>query len=163
MHQKIIKKFSFNQEKLENHRWLSWLQPYLLHPYLWTLQRKSVAKAAFIGLFCACIPLPIQVFIALVWAIIWRAYVPFSVGLVWLSNPLTMPPLYYFCYKVGAWSLMLPKQTIVFHWSWSWFLQEIVHIWKPLLLGCLVCGFIAGLIGYISVLIAWRYTEEKPS
>jgi len=55
-----------------------------------------------VGLFCAFVPLPIQMLLAAAAAIIFRVNLPISVGLVWITNPVTIPPMFYFCYKVGT-------------------------------------------------------------
>ena len=70
---------------------------------------------------------------------IWlKVNLPLSVALVWVSNPITMGPMFYFAYKLGA--LLLGEETTVddFNWSFGWFMDNTTRIGYPFLLGCLV-------------------------
>ena len=75
----------------------------LNHPELWHLNRRGVSGAAFVGLFSAFIPVPSQMLLAAIIAIYVRVNLPISVALVWITNPITIPPMIYGSYRVGAW------------------------------------------------------------
>ena len=66
------------------------------------MNRRSVSVACAIGLFCAFIPIPFQMILAAGLAIIVRCNLPIAVALVWITNPITMPPLFFLAYKMGA-------------------------------------------------------------
>ena len=85
-----------------------------------------------------------------------QANLPIAVALVWITNPLTMPLLFFLAYKLGAWLLGLPPQGLDFHLSMPWLMHGLAMVWKPFLLGCLVCGLGLGAIGYIGMHLAWR-------
>jgi uncharacterized protein (DUF2062 family) len=88
---------------------------------------------------------------------IWlNANLPVSVALVWLTNPLTMPPIFYLAYKVGGWILLLPEKDFHFEASFDWVMHSMLLIWQPFLLGCLVLGLLTGILGYIAVHWSWR-------
>ena len=74
-------------------------------PELWHFNRRGVSGAAFIGLFSAFIPVPSQMLLAAIIAIVARVNLPISVALVWITNPITIPPMIYGSYRVGAWVL----------------------------------------------------------
>ncbi len=129
----------------------------LLHdPNLWHLNRHSVAGATAVGLFTAFLPIPFQMVVAAALAIAFRVNLPISVVLVWVTNPLTMGPIYYACYKLGAWILDVPPRHVHFSLSWAWFSGEFLAVWKPLLLGCLLAGLSCALLGSLFVRLAWR-------
>jgi len=56
-----------------------------------------------------------QLLIAAAGAIAFRVNFPISVALVWITNPVTISPMYYFAYLVESWILGAPVQT--FTWS----------------------------------------------
>lgn len=130
----------------------------LIHdPGLWHLNRYSASGAFAIGLFCAFLPIPFQMVVAAALAIFFRVNLPISVVLVWISNPFTMVPMFYFAYKVGAWILGIPPTGFSFELSFEWLGSELLHIWKPFLLGCFICGGTLSLIGYHTISLFWRY------
>lgn len=141
---------------LREHRYIRMFGPLLHQPKLWQLRRRSVARAMAVGLFCACLPLPFQMVIAAAFAIFFRANLAVSVTLVWISNPLTMGPMVYFCYKVGSWLLNKPPRLTHFHLSSQWLSSSLVQIAAPLSLGCLVVGMILGITAQLITLFIWR-------
>jgi hypothetical protein len=128
----------------------------LTEPKLWHLNRKSVAGGLALGLFIGFMPVVGQMFISAALAILFRVNLPIAFMAVWISNPLTIAPIFFFAYKVGAWILQVPVSEFEFAISWQWFCHEFVMIWQPFLLGCLVCGFVAALLGSLFVRIGWR-------
>lgn len=157
MPKKFIKKYTPTPEKLKSHKHLSFLTVFFSSPNLWHLNRNSVAKAFFVGLFCAFLPIPFQMVFAAILAIPFRANIPISVALVWISNPLTMPLLYYGCYKVGDFILGGTGTNFAFELSWDWVMDGMLLIWKPFLLGCFIVGFTSGVLGYFSIKAYWRW------
>jgi len=157
MPKKFIKKYMPNHEKIRNNKQLNKVFGTLLHdPNLLHLNRRSVSTAFFVGLFMAFVPLPTQMVMAAAVAIFIRCNLPIAVGLVWISNPITMPPIFYFAYKVGTWVLSTPERKFSFELSWEWLGTELAAIWEPFLLGCAISGIVFGLLGYASVRILWR-------
>lgn len=125
-------------------------------PYLFHLNERSVPRAFAIGLFCAWIPAPLQMILAAAGAILFRANVPLSVLLVWITNPFTIPPMFYFAYLVGTWFTGETAHVFEFQLSMEWLAAELGSIGKPLLLGCSILGILSSLIGYISMKLFWN-------
>ena len=98
----VIKRFFPDLEKIKEEKVLKILGPAILQPNLWHLNRKSVSRAIAIGLFCAFLPIPLQMVLAAFFAIIFAANLPISVILVWITNPITIPPILLIAYKIGA-------------------------------------------------------------
>ena len=157
MPKKFFKKWMPDSNRIKNHPHLNKVFGKLLHdPNLLHLNRRSVSGAFFVGLFMAFVPLPSQMILAAGIAIWVRVNLPLSVGLVWVSNPFTMPPLFYFAYKVGAWTLNVPVTDWNFELSWAWFGTELAAKWEPFLLGCFICGVVSGFLGFVLIRLIWR-------
>lgn len=129
---------------------------YLREPELWHLHRRSVSGAAFIGVFCAFLPIPFQSVVAALLAIVTRCNLPLSATLVWITNPITIPPMFYFAYRLGAWLLGIDVEIAAINLSWEWLSDQFSVIAKPLLLGSVVCGWVAGITAYALVRVLWR-------
>jgi len=157
MPRKLIKRYLPDHSKFREHKNLKLFGNLLHDPNIWHLNRRSVSGAFFIGLFCAWIPVPFQMVIAAAAAILVRVNLPISVVLVWVTNPLTMPPMFYFAYKVGGWILGTPAHKFNFELSLNWLMGELGHIWQPFLLGCFIVGIISAVGGYLAVQGFWRF------
>ncbi len=156
MARKLIKKFLPDPASVKNNRYLKIFGKALHDPQLWHLTRYSVAHAFSLGLFCAFIPVPFQMLIAAGAAILLRANLLLSVALVWVTNPLTMPVIFGFSYYVGT--LFFPEAagSFEFELSWEWLKTSLGAIWMPFLLGCLICGLGAAIIGHVAIRLFWR-------
>ena len=157
MTKKIIQRFLPDPNWIRSHQSLRFLGTWLHNPNIWHLNRHSVSIAVFIGLFMAFVPLPSQMIMAALTAILFRVNLPVSVVLVWVSNPLTMAPIFYMAYKVGF-ALIGHSEvdSFAFELSWQWLTTGLATNWQPFLLGCLVCGLFCGLVGSVSVNFLWR-------
>ena len=157
MPKKFIKKYMPDHHVIRNHPHLNKMFGTLLHdPNLLHLNRHSVSSAFFVGLFMAFVPIPFQMILAAATAIVVRCNLPIAVGLVWISNPITMAPLFYFCYLVGVWVLGGVHDPFQFELSWEWLMEGLSTIWEPFLLGCAIVGMVSAFIGYFGVNLLWR-------
>jgi len=145
-----------DQQTIRNHKRLQFLGTLLHDPNIFHLNRRSVSGAFSVGLFMAFVPVPLQMVLAAIGAIALRVNLPISVALVWITNPLTIPPLYYFAYKVGTWILQTPVRDFQFELSTHWIMGELGVIWQPFLLGCFVSGLGLALLGNLSIRLFWR-------
>jgi len=152
----IIKRYTPDHESIRNHRHLRMFGRLLHDPNLWHMNRRSVSGAFAVGLFWAFIPMPFQMIAAAATAIPARVNLPISVALVWITNPLTMPPIFYFSYLVGTWVLGEQAQPSKFEMSLERIADSFMHIWQPLYLGSVICGLIAAALGYGLMRGLWR-------
>ncbi|MGE0082765.1 MAG: DUF2062 domain-containing protein [Thiohalomonadaceae bacterium] len=156
MPKKLIKRFMPDHQTIRNHRHLRFLGTLLHDPNLFHLNRRSASGAFGVGVFVAFIPIPFQMVLSAALAVLFRVNLPISVALVWLTNPVTMPPVFYFAYKVGAWILGTPARELELEVTAEWFMQELGAIWQPFLLGCFVVGSICAVTAYFAVRGLWR-------
>ena len=152
----FLKKISPNKETLQKYKFFKIFGNFINKPNLWHFNCPSVSKAFAVGLFFAWIPVPFQMPVAALGALAFNANLPLSVALVWLTNPITMPPLFLFSYIIGARILGLPIKPIKFELSTQWLTSFLGDLWKPFLLGCFICALISSIVGYFSIKIAWR-------
>ena len=124
---------------------------------LWHINRYSASMAFFVGLFVAFMPIPGQMLLAALLAVLLSCNLPLSVGLVWITNPVTMPAIFYMSYKVGALLIDVPVKEVEFELSIYWLTHSLSAIWKPFLLGCLVSGLFFGSLGYFVLSMLWRW------
>ena len=157
MPKKWFKSWMPSPEFVQRHRSLSFLGTLLHDPYLFHLNRHSVSVAFFVGLFVAFLPLPGQIPLAAFLALRFRCNLPLSVILVWVSNPLTFAFIFYMEYRLGSSILMLPETHFYFEWSWQWFNEFFPRIWKPLLLGSILCSLFFSCLGYLVIQWSWRW------
>ena len=139
-----------------HHQQLSLLGNILQDPNIFHLNRHSAAGGVAIGLFLAFIPVPGQMLLAALLAIYLRVNLPLAVVFVWVSNPVTIPPLFYLSYKTGAFILQKTPRQLIFEPTLAWISEKIVAIWDVLLVGCLTLGLLAALTGYAVVKFLWR-------
>jgi uncharacterized protein (DUF2062 family) len=154
---KILKRYLPDAQTIRDHKHLQMFGTLLHDSNLWHLNRESVSRAFAIGLFMATVPMPFQMVPAAALAILFRANLPISVVLVWVSNPVTMPPYFYFCYKVGTWVLGIPTTPFHFDLSWEWLGSELLSIWQPFLLGCFIVGSVLAVTSYFAMHGFWRW------
>lgn len=147
--------------ELKNHKVLSMFGTLLHDPNLWHMNRRSIANAFLVGLFFAWWPVPFQMVLAAGGAILLRANLPMSVALVWITNPVTMPPMFYFAYVVGTWIIGVPEMPFSMELSMDWLMSELSIIWKPFLTGCLALAIFSSITGYFGITYIWRHHVKK--
>lgn len=164
MPRKFLRRYLLPPAEVRNHWLLRRLGHRLHHPRLWRLNRHSVAGATGVGLFVAFLPVPFQMVLAALGALWLRVNLPLAVALIFITNPLTMGPTFYVCYRVGAWFLgTTALQTGKdFKPSIEWLLDQLAIIWQPLVTGSLLIGAISSVLGYFLVqLLWWNHIRRK--
>jgi uncharacterized protein (DUF2062 family) len=156
MPKKFLQRYMPDHHKIRGHKRLQFLGELLHHQHLWHLNRRSVAGAFSVGLFVAFVPVPFQMPLAAILAILFHTNLPISVALVWVSNPITMPPLFYFAYRLGTGVLGIVPQHFTFELSFNWLMTSLDEVWKPFLLGCLILATGCALLGNILMRLIWR-------
>lgn len=157
MPKRLLKRYLPDHDKVRKNETLNRLFGKLLHdPNLLHINRRSISGAFFVGLSMAFVPVPFQMALAAGLAIYLRVNLPVSVGLVWITNPLTMPAIYYFCYEVGQYILGGTLEDIVFEISYESLQTVLGEIWQPFLLGSFIAGITSGALGMVTIRLLWR-------
>lgn len=153
MIRKTLKKTS-KSEKLK-----SFIKKYKVPPEYLSTNRKMVSRAVFIGLFIAFIPMPMQMLAVLLVMPFVRFNVPIALAMCWLSNPLTMPPMYYLEYLTGA--FFLGSEVAPVEMTLEWFSENLDNIFIPLYVGTLFYAVIGSSIAYWVVNHFWHGSVHK--
>jgi len=161
MAKKIIQRFLPDHDKIKNNKSLKIFGSLLHDANLWHLNRRSARGAFAIGLFFAFIPVPFQMILAAALAIPFRVNLPLSIALVWITNPLTMPPIFYGSYLVGATVLGQHGQDFSFEPTVQWLVDSLSTIGPAFILGSLICASVAALIGYFGINLLWQASVRR--
>ena len=157
-------------ETLRAHRSLRWLGPLLERPWLWRLNRRSVAAGAGIGVFFGLLVPVLQIALAALFAVVLRANLPVAAVSTLVSNPFTYAPIFVAAYRVGAGLLGEPASEVeaavieseagharaVEKLDPDWW-RRFTGIGKPLMLGLAVFAVIGGASAYVGTLLLWRF------
>lgn len=161
MARKLLKRWMPDPAKIRNHASLQFLGNVLHDPNLFHLNRISVSRAFFVGVFICFLPIPGQMGLAALCALWFRANLPISAMLVWISNPITMPPMFYACYKLGLWVLNAPHRPFHFELSIDWITSELSFLLPPLLLGSIIAALFFSCLSFLVVNQLWRWNVNK--
>lgn len=124
-----------------------------------SFNRKNVAKAFFIGIFIAFIPMPMQMFAVLLVAPFVVFNIPIAFTLCWITNPLTMPVIYYIEYITGAYFLDIHVENVVL--TVEWFTNNFSKIFIPLYYGAFFYSTLFASITYLLINFFWIKNLDK--
>ncbi len=125
--------------------------------YLWSFRGKNVIPALFWGMWIAMLPIVgLQMLVVFFLAILLRANLPVIVALQWISNPLTMGPIYFADYQIGMTFLHLVgidyerNKLLKRSYDWSDFsysdLLALVDTFAPMMIGGSIIGIFLGVV-----------------
>ena len=157
MPRKLFKRWTPDHKAIRNNPALNFLGDVLHDPNLFHLNRHSVSVAFFSGLFIAFLPIPGQIPLAALAAWWLRCNLPLTIALIWVSNPLTFPLIFFAEYKIGSNILMQPTSEFAFEFSWEWAKSVLPTIWLPLFLGATISSLFFGCAGYLTMQWFWRW------
>ncbi|WP_457746512.1 DUF2062 domain-containing protein [Sulfurimonas sp.] len=153
MIRKILKNTS-KHKKLK-----AFIKKYKIPSEYLSTNRKMISRGVLIGLFIAFIPMPMQMAAVLLFMPFIRFNVPIALAMCWLSNPLTMPPMYYMEYLTG--SLLLGIKPEPVEMTLEWFSNNLDNIFIPLYFGTAVYSICGSLLAYWAVNHFWHASVHK--
>ena len=122
-----------------------------------SVNRRSISRGIWFGLFWAFIPMPFQMLGVMALTPFIRFNVPIAIAMVWLSNPVTMPPMYYMEYLTGNFLLSwegISNVELTMHWfKTHW--DEIVI---PLYVGAAFYSIVVSTLIYM--IIDWLWVRS---
>ncbi len=148
------------KKRRQNGKIEAFIKKYNIPREFLSVNRKSVTKALLVGIFIAFIPMPFQMLAVLAVSPFIRFNIPVAISMVWLSNPFTMPPMYYMEYLTGNWLLgMEPLHDV--EMSMEWFQSHLEDIFVPLYVGTLFYSVTVSTAVYFLVNWLWVRSVNK--
>ena len=125
-----------------------------------SINRKSISKGVLIGIFWAFIPMPMQMLAILAITPFIKFNVPIAITMVWLSNPITMPFMYYMEYQTG--NFLLGNESLNnIEMSLDWFSNNWNKIIIPLYVGTIPYAIGVSSIIYFTINKLWIDSVKK--
>jgi uncharacterized protein (DUF2062 family) len=132
---------------------------YKIAPEFLSTNRKMVSRAVFVGIFIAFIPMPLHMLSVLAIASLVNFNIPIALAMCWLSNPFTMPPIYYMEYLTG--SFFLGNNPPDVELTLEWFSANIDLVFVNLYVGTAFYSVVGSLIGYWLVNCFWKLSVKR--
>ena len=153
MIRKTLKKTS-KSEKIK-----AFIKKYKIPPEYLSTNRKMVSRAVLLGLFIAFIPMPMQMLAVIAFMPLFRFNVPIGLLMCWISNPFTMPPIYYIEYLTGSFLLGTSIEPV--EMSLDWFSNNIDAIFIPLYSGALFYSVTISLSAFWLLNFIWKSSVHR--
>jgi uncharacterized protein (DUF2062 family) len=153
MIRKTLKKTSSHKKLRE------FIKKYKIPPEYLSTNRKMISRGVLIGLFIAFIPMPMQMAAVLLFVPFVRFNVPIALAMCWLSNPITMPPMYYMEYLTGSFLLGIEPEPV--EMTLEWFKNNLDNIFIPLYFGTAMYSIFGSLTAYFLVNFLWKNSVDK--
>lgn len=120
--------------------------------YLWSWKQPNVSRALYVGWIVTLLPFGgIQILLAAVLAVAFKANLTVAAGLQFVSNPLTAAPLYVSTYFVGKQALTLAGLV-----PQGWISGAAAY----LVAGGLLCGVAAGAVSQLALHL-WKARQAR--
>jgi uncharacterized protein (DUF2062 family) len=113
-----------------------------------------------VGFFVAFIPMPMQMVAVLAVLPFFKFNALIGISLVWITNPVTMPIIYYVEYLTGNFILMRDDIQDV-QITLEWFSENIDNIFIPLYTGALFYSTVSAIFFYYLVNWLWIASVRK--
>lgn len=153
MIRKTLKRTS-KSEKLK-----AFIKKYKIPREYLSTNRKMVSRAVLLGLFIAFIPMPMQMLAVIAFMPFFRFNVPIALAMCWVSNPFTMPFMYYMEYLTGSFLLGTELENV--EMTITWFNDHLGKIFVPLYFGSLIFSIVVSLLAYYTVNYFWKLSVNR--
>ena len=148
------------KQKQSNGKIRAFIQKYKIPSEYLSINRKSISRGVLIGLFWGFIPMPMQMLAVLAVTPFTKFNVPIAISMVWLSNPITMPFMYYMEYQTG--NFLLGSEGLdTIELTLSWFSDNWDKILVPLYVGTIPYSVGASTLVYFIINKLWIDSVKK--
>lgn len=149
-----------SREQLEANPSLRRLAPWLGNPKLWQWSRRGVAAGAAVGLFIGfAIPIA-QILLAALAAVVLRVNLPVAAAGTLITNPLTVPPIYYAAYQIGSWATGVSAPASLSFADPAALWANLGEVGIPLFAGLGITATFAALASYLLISQGWVWRVE---
>lgn len=129
------------------------------HEYL-AINRKAISRGVLIGLFWGFIPMPMQMLAVVAVTPFIKFNIPIAISMVWLSNPITMPFMYYMEYQTGNFLLGYEGLDNI-DLTLNWFSDNWNKILTPLYVGTIPYSIGVSTLIYFLINKLWIDSVRK--
>jgi uncharacterized protein len=166
MARKFFKRLLPFTDALLESRIIRIMGPWIRHPNLWHLNKRSAAGGVAIGLIAGLIPGPLQMISAAILCALLRVNLPVALITTFYTNPFTIVPLYLLAYMMGGlvtgesvgdvtvpnfdWNPIHLDDTLSQMANWA------MSLGHTLAIGLLMQVVLFSVSGYFVVRIGWR-------
>ena len=146
--------------KQTNNKIKAFIKKYKIPSEYLSVNRKAISRGVLIGLFWAFIPMPMQMLAVLAMTPFIKFNVPIAISMVWLSNPISMPFMYYMEYQTG--NFLLGNESLNnIEMSLDWFSNNWDRIITPLYVGTIPYAIGISTIVYFIINKLWIDSVKK--
>ena len=154
----MIRKFL--KQMQSNDKIKAFIKKYKIPREYLSVNRKSISRGILIGLFWGFIPMPMQMLAVLSVTPFVKFNVPIAISMVWLSNPITMPFMYYMEYQTG--NFLLGNEGLEnIELTLSWFSNNWNKILIPLYVGTIPYSVGVSTLVYFFINKLWIDSVKK--
>ena len=148
------------KKKRDNQKINEIVKKYKIPRVYLSINRKSISRGVFLGLFIAFIPMPMQMLAVIMFTPFFKFNVPIAISLVWITNPFTMPFVYYIEYKTGVF-LLNRKSLENIELTLNWFSNNWDNIVIPLYVGTIPYSVFISIFFYYLINILWISSVKR--
>lgn len=145
-------------EKIKSHiKKQDYLNKYNISLKYFAVNKKMVSRGVFIGLFIAMIPMPAQMVAVFLFTFVGKFNFPAAILMCWITNPATMPFVYYIEYMTGQ--FVLGREPLEVQLTLEWFNENFTNIMFPLYVGAMVYSITLSTLAYYAINL--YYWDDK--
>lgn len=160
--------------RVERYRLLRPVRHHFKRPSLWTLTRHTVSRGVAVGFFFAILTPVAQFVFALIASLALRAHPLVAVASTLITNPFTLPFIYYYAYRIGATltgravsgaDVRVSEEAATRALEVTGWVPTLMNWFQsvgwPLIVGVLSLALTLALAGYLVVQATWIFIRSR--